>query len=377
MTWGGVGGRDWNWRDVTETSRDRRSPTAAELEFVRHQRVGRLATVDGTGALSVVPICYGLVTDDGEPVVVSVLDEKPKRVPVRELARVRNILRQPRVSLVVDHYAEDWPALAYVQLHGVAELVEPEEELHAQAIAVLRAKYQQYERMAIDHSPVIVIRHLTAVGWRGGEARSGRPGETELAALIRGRRSVRSFRPEPVPRAIIEGAIAAAGWAPSPHGRQPWRFAIVEAAERRAGLADAMAATWREQLELDGQSPAVVQIRLDKSRDRLYHAPLLIVVCLYLDDLDRYPDAARQEAERIMAIQSLGAAVQNLLLSFYASGLDAGWMCAPLFCPELVRDELGLDVALMPQALIPVGYPAKDPVRRERMPAEALIVQWE
>lgn len=362
---------------MTESSGDRRPPTDEELEFVRDQRVGRLATVDGTCAPRVVPICYGLIMDNGESVVVSVLDEKPKRVPVRELARVRNILGQPRVSLVVDHYSEDWLKLAFVQLRGVADLVETDDLLHAKAIAVLRAKYPQYERMAIELAPVIAIRQLSAVSWRGGEGRSGRPGEAELAALIQGRRSVRAFRPEPVPRGVIERAIAAAGWAPSPHGRQPWRFAIVESAERRVGLADAMAATWREQLELDGQPPEVVQVRLDKSRERLYQAPVLIVPCLYLEDLDHYPDAARQEAERIMAIQSLGAAVQNLLLGVYAAGFDAGWMCAPLFCPELVRDELGLDPALMPQALIPVGHPAKDPVRRERMPAEALIVQWE
>jgi nitroreductase len=78
-----------------------------------------------------------------------------------------------------------------------------------------------------------------------------------------------------------------------------------------------------------------------------------------------------------MAIQSLGAAVQNLLLSLYAAGLDAGWMCAPLFCPEIVRDALGLDVALIPHALIAVGYAAKEPVRRERLPLEQLIVSWE
>lgn len=362
---------------MSDSSGGRRPPTAEELAFVRDQRVGRLATVDGTGSPVVVPVCYALMTESDEPVIVSVLDEKPKRVPVRELARVRNIRGQPRVSLVVDHYAEDWQTLAFVQLRGVAEIVEPRDSLHRQAIPVLRAKYPQYERMAIDQSPVITIRQLSAVGWSSGEGPFGRPGETELAGLIQGRRSVRSFRPEPVPRGVIERAVAAAGWAPSPHGRQPWRFAVVESRERRVGLAEAMAATWQAQLELDGQPAEVVQIRLDKSRERLSQAPVLIVPCLYLEDLDQYPDAARQEAERIMAIQSLGAAVQNLLLSVYAAGLDAGWMCAPLFCPELVRDELGLAGTMMPQALIPVGYPAKEPIRRERMPAEALIVQWE
>ena len=63
-------------------------------------------------------------------------------------------------------------------------------------------------------------------------------------------------------------------------------------------------------------------------------APVLVLACLYLNDLDVYPDAERQEAERIMAIQSLGAAVQNLLLTIYSEGYDAGWMCAPLFVPR-------------------------------------------
>jgi nitroreductase len=78
-----------------------------------------------------------------------------------------------------------------------------------------------------------------------------------------------------------------------------------------------------------------------------------------------------------MAIQSLGAAVQNLLLTIYAGGYDAGWMCAPLFCPEIVRDVLGLSDALHPHALIPIGLPAKDPVRRPRRALAELVVDWE
>ncbi len=198
-----------------------------------------------------------------------------------------------------------------------------------------------------------------------------------LAAVIRGRRSVRAFLPEPVPNEVVRTAIELAGWAPSPHGRQPWRFAVVQNPERRAGLAQAMAATWDEQLRLDGQDEAIVRIRLEKSKRRLIEAPVLVIPCLYLADLDVYPDADRQDAERIMAIQSIGAAIQNFLLSIYADGYDAGWMCAPLFCPDLVRDYLGLDDSLIPHAMLPVGKAAKDPVRRPRMPVDALIAQWE
>ena len=137
-----------------------------------------------------------------------------------------------------------------------------------------------------------------------------------------------------------------------------------------------MAATWQQQLELDGQDETIVQIRLQKSRQRLLEAPLIVVPSLYLEDLDDYPDPERRAAERTMAVQSLGAAIQNLMVSLYSAGLDSGWMCAPLFCPDVVRDALGLASTLVPQALIPVGYVDKEPVRRPRLPVDQLIVDW-
>lgn len=199
----------------------------------------------------------------------------------------------------------------------------------------------------------------------------------DIAPVIRGRRSVRSFRADPIPAEIVRRAIEAAGWAPSPHGRQPWRFAVVERAERRIGLAGAMAATWDAQLRLDGQDEAIVRTRLAKSKQRLIDAPVLVIPCLYLADLDVYPDVDRQRAEETMAIQSLGAAVQNFLLTIYAGGYDAGWMCAPLFCPEVVRAYLELDERLIPHALLPVGKAARDPARRPRIPMDALLAQWD
>jgi coenzyme F420-0:L-glutamate ligase/coenzyme F420-1:gamma-L-glutamate ligase len=78
-----------------------------------------------------------------------------------------------------------------------------------------------------------------------------------------------------------------------------------------------------------------------------------------------------------MAIQSLGAAIQNLLLAAYALGLDTGWMCAPLFSPDSVRAALDLAPSLIPHALIPVGYAARDPKRRPRRPLDEVVVRWE
>lgn len=351
-------------------------PTAQVLAFVADRRVGRLATVDEHGAPSVVPFCYVMVDEATGPAIVSALDEKPKRVPVTELRRVKNILRNSRVSLVVDDYSEDWRRLGFVQLQGRASIVDPGAPGHADAIDQLRAKYPQYERMALERVPLIWIADLSASSWHASEQGGPASRPLDLLGLIQGRRSVRSLRPEPIARPLLEAAIAAAGWAPSPHGRQPWRFSVVESAARKERLVDAMATTWREQLELDGQDAATVQIRLQKSRGRLLEAPVIVVPCLYLDDLDVYPDHDRQLAERTMAEESLGAAIQNLLLSLYSTGLDAGWMCAPLFCPEVVARALQLDRSLIPRALIPVGYVANEPARRSRLPLDQLIVDW-
>jgi coenzyme F420-0:L-glutamate ligase/coenzyme F420-1:gamma-L-glutamate ligase len=198
-----------------------------------------------------------------------------------------------------------------------------------------------------------------------------------LNELIRGRRSVRRYTDQPVTRAQIEQVLEAARWAPSPHGRMPWRFAVLTRPEPKLRLAEAMGDEWRRQLALDGQDAATVELRRRKSHERIVGAPAVIVPCLYLADLDVYPDQGRNAAEATMAVQSLGCAIQNMLLMAYHLGLDGGWMCAPLFCPEVVAAALDLDPALTPHALITLGYAAADPVRRARLPVEELVVRFD
>lgn len=204
--------------------------------------------------------------------------------------------------------------------------------------------------------------------------RTGLPAR-ELYDVMTSRSSVRAFRSEPIDRGLVERAIEAAGWAPSPHGTQPWRFVIVDDRDTRYGLADAMAATWREQLRADSMDEDDIERRLRLSKDRLEQAPVVVVLCLYLGEAHAYPDRERQEAERLMAVQSLGAAAQNFLLAIEVEGLSAGWMCAPLFCPVVIRDFLGLDADLDPQAMFPVGRMARPPRRRPRRPLDTLIVR--
>src|SRR5919112_1387860 len=72
-----------------------------------------------------------------------------------------------------------------------------------------------------------------------------------LLEVMKGRRSVRRYTAQPVPRELIEQVLEAARWAPSPHGRQPWRFVVLTRTSGKTRLADAMAAEWERNLAMD------------------------------------------------------------------------------------------------------------------------------
>ena len=133
---------------------------AGQAELLAHAPVGRLATANANGVPHVIPVCFALM--DG--MIYSVLDQKPKRAPLTRLRRVRNILANPQVSLVVDHYEENWERLWYILISGTAELLEEGAERPA-AIQVLRQKYAQYRAMDIDPNPVIKITPSQVVSW--------------------------------------------------------------------------------------------------------------------------------------------------------------------------------------------------------------------
>ncbi len=351
---------------------DSKTLSPQEAAFLGRERVARLATADASGTPHAVPVCFAY---SGRAIYVA-LDEKPKRVAAGRLKRVRNIVENPSVALVADRYAEDWSLLAFVLVRGHAELLEPGAEEHGDAVRLLRGKYQQYETMRIEENPVIVLRPESATSW--GALDAGEDRGTVILDVVRGRRSVRRYLDRRVAPALVDEVLEAGRWAPSPHGRQPWRFAVIARRETKERLAGAMGEEWRANLEMDGQPGEVVERRLEGSRRRLLDAPILVLLCLYVEDLDDYPDVARQRSETTMAVQSLGAAAQNMLLAAYDLGLDAGWMCAPLFSPDQVVEALGLDQRLVPQALLTLGYAAGDPPkRRGRLPLEALVVYEE
>lgn len=135
--------------------------TEQQRAFLNAQRVGRLATADAAGQPHVIPVCYAC---DGAAVYIA-LDTKPKRVAPQRLKRVRNLLENPHVALVVDRYSDDWSELAYVLVRGTARLLPPADAMHQHAVALLRRRYVQYRTMPIHEQPVIMIEPQSVVVW--------------------------------------------------------------------------------------------------------------------------------------------------------------------------------------------------------------------
>ncbi|RPJ01989.1 MAG: nitroreductase family protein [Chloroflexi bacterium] len=196
-----------------------------------------------------------------------------------------------------------------------------------------------------------------------------------LFVIIHSRRSIRRYDGRPVPADVLRRVLESGRWAPSAHNRQPWRFAVVTNSERQVSLARAMGARFREDLAPDGLPAHEIERQVSRSYTRITEAPALVLVCLSLAEMDTYPDARRQDAERIMAVQSTALAAQNILLMAHAEGLGACWMCAPLFCPEIVREELNLPPDWEAQALLTLGYTAEQRTK-DRDTLESKIVWY-
>lgn len=124
-------------------------------EFLLHARLAHLATSTRDGVPHNIPICFWF---DDSIHFYFIIDEKPKRLTGLGLKRMRNISENPRVALVIDHYEEDWAGLAYVLIHGLAQLVDDPQE-YVLALRNLRDKYTQYRAMllSVERNPMVRI----------------------------------------------------------------------------------------------------------------------------------------------------------------------------------------------------------------------------
>ena len=134
-----------------------------------------------------------------------------------------------------------------------------------------------------------------------------------------------------------------------------------------------MAFDFERDLTRDGLPSEKIQAQIKRSKDRINSAPVAILICLDMTEMDSYPDQRRQHAERIMAIQSVAAAALQLLLAAHAEGLGGVWTCGPLFAQETIQQTLKLPQSWQPQGMFFIGYPEETPKIKEMKELENVV----
>jgi len=173
----------------------------------------------------------------------------------------------------------------------------------------------------------------------------------ELWDAIHGRRSIRKFKPEPVPRPLLEALIKKAMWAPSAMNTQPWKFIVLTGQKRQALI------------DISCRALAQLDIRLRA----LFNEKMRTFIHGYFKDFGGAPAivvvlTAVPEHEVYLAgnYQASAAALYNLLLLAYEAGLGTCWMTGPLWVEKELLDFLGYpDWRLV--GLTPIGYPDQTP----------------
>lgn len=153
----------------------RSNPTlnADDRLLLAEARRAVLSTIARDGRPRSVPVCFVAMND----AIWTPLDEKPKRTAdPRALARVRDILHDPRVTVLADRWHEDWTRLAWIRIEGTASLVQPREPGHADAVEALRARYPQYGMQTLENRPLIRIGIQQVVAWSAADPGRGDAG---------------------------------------------------------------------------------------------------------------------------------------------------------------------------------------------------------
>jgi len=181
----------------------------------------------------------------------------------------------------------------------------------------------------------------------------------ELMEAIRKRRSIRKYQDRPVPCPLVEEVLEAANWAPSGRNEQQWEYYVVGGATK-----DKVAAIYSRLTEENLPPPEERNERQQYFSDwaqNLGGAPVIITAVM---NREVNPPVYK------MALESVSASFQNLLLAAHAQGLGTCWMTGPLRAEDEIKAILGLPDLLEIIAITPLGYPDEDPAPPARLDPE-------
>lgn len=206
----------------------------------------------------------------------------------------------------------------------------------------------------------------------------------EFYELLRARRSVRRFRAETPPRALVEKLLEAAVTAPSASNKQPWRFLVVSGGDVIARMAaEVRQAVERIARHIEPASQAAFRAYGDYFT-RFETAPIVIVALqrpLTLLSNLAGPEMPAADRDRIAAMErdsglmGTAMALENLLLAAHALGLGASGMTGPLVAADRLHALLEVAGSWHITALVPVGFPAEQPAPTERKAVDK-VVRW-
>jgi nitroreductase len=187
----------------------------------------------------------------------------------------------------------------------------------------------------------------------------------DTLAAIAARRSIRRYKDEPIPRDELDAILLAATQAPSGKNRQPWRFVVVQGEERKrmtALMLEGIAASKAKGMPA-GSAEWTVRV--------MEHAPATVFIFNPEGIQPWAPHSVGQMFDDVVDIQSIGAAIQNMLLAAQNLGLGSLWICDVFSAYEELQAWLGEKGEMI--AAVSLGYADEAPEARPRKPQSEVI----
>jgi nitroreductase len=200
-----------------------------------------------------------------------------------------------------------------------------------------------------------------------------------LLELIKNTRSIRRFRPEPVPDEYVDKIIEAGRWAPSAGNSQPWEFIVVKKQELKDQIVQIIAEqnVFSAKMELTREPEQRFQGQIFRPPEQLYYreAPVFIIVCGDPRTKEAYPLTIMLQRGETMFISSLANAFLYMHMAATALGLGSQWLShtAIPFAQSLIKELLGIPRELVLYDMLVVGYPAVEPTPRFMRAEEELV----